>query len=202
MEVRWVDEGPWGFGWWAREARARTSHALIADGGVWLVDPIDAPGLEEKVRAAGEPRGVIQLLDRHNRDCASLAAHFGVPHLVVPKEPVGPFTFIPVVDTRIWREVALWWEAERVLVCADALGTLPYFLTSGERLGVSPVLRLTPPSALAGLEPDHVLVGHGKGVHEGAAEAVAHALGHSRRTAPAAAVSVVRALAAAALGRR
>ncbi len=202
MEVRWVDEGPWGFGWWAKEARARTSHALVADGGIWLVDPVDAPGLDERVRAAGEPRGVLQLLDRHNRDCASLAARFEVPHLVLPKEPVGPFTFVSVVDNRLWREVALWWEAERVLVCADALGTLPYFLTPGERLGVSPVLRLTPPNSLAGLRPDHVLVGHGKGVHEDAAEALEHALQHSRRTAPAAALAVVRALAAAALGRR
>ena len=30
--------------------------------------------------ALGEIAGVLQLLDRHNRDCAPLAERFGVPH--------------------------------------------------------------------------------------------------------------------------
>lgn len=202
MAFRWLDGGPWGFGWIREEAHERASHALVADGVVWLVDPLDAPGLQERVRDAGEARGVIQLLDRHNRDCAALAARFGVPHHKLPREDVGPFRFLPVVRNRVWKEVALWWEDERVLVCADALGTLPYFLASGERVGVSPLLRLTPPAALAGLEPEHVLVGHGEGVHEDAAAALEYALRNARRGAPAAALNGVRYLAGAALGRR
>ena len=75
----------------ARATRfARTSHALLADGGVWLVDPIQAPGVAERVVALGEPRGVIQLLDRHARDCAAWSDGLGVPLHVVPFEPVGP----------------------------------------------------------------------------------------------------------------
>jgi hypothetical protein len=69
-----------------------------------------------------------------------------------------------------------------VLVTADALGTVPhYFALGGERLGVHPLLRLTPPRVLEGFAPAHVLVGHGEGVHEGAAAAVREAIAHSRR---------------------
>jgi hypothetical protein len=53
----------------------------------------------------------------------------------------------------------------------------------GERLGVHPMLRPFPPRrALDGLEPEHVLVGHGEGVHgPEAATALADALAHARR---------------------
>jgi hypothetical protein len=185
--LRLVDEHEWGFGWVSPErARLRiTSHALLTDGGVWLVDATDEEGLEERVRALGEPAGVIQLLDRHARDCAELAQRLGVPHHVVPFDGVGPFETIPLVRRRFWREAALWWPERGVLVCADALGTVPhYFALAGEPLGVHPLLRLTPPRALARLRPEHVLVGHGRGVHEGAAEALRDALATSRRRLP------------------
>ncbi len=192
MEVRWVDEQEWGFGWLVEEPHARTSHALVAEGGVWLVDPVDVRGLEGRVRAAGEPRGVIQLLDRHDRDGAELARRLGVDLLEVPREPVGPFRFLPVRDGRWWREVALWWEERRVLVCADALGTLPYFHARGEPLGVHPWLWLAPPRSLRTVEPEHVLVGHGEGIHQGAADALRRTLAGSRRRAPRAALNAVR----------
>jgi len=185
MEV--IDELGFGIGWVSpeRPKLQLASHALQADGGVWLVDPTEADGVEERVRALGEPAGVLQLLDRHNRACADYAARLGVPHNRVPFEQVGPFEPIPVVRQRFWREVALWWPDRRVLVCADALGTVPhYFALGGERLGVHPVLRLTPPRQLADVEPEHVLCGHGAGVHENAAEAVRAALDNSRRRAP------------------
>ncbi|MGE5691086.1 MAG: hypothetical protein ACM33B_11090 [Pseudomonadota bacterium] len=164
--TRFCDEEPWGFGWFRKGDRfVRTSHALLADGGVWLVDPLDAPGVEERVRALGEPRGVIQLLDRHARDGAAWAARLGVPHHVVPFAPVGPFELVPLVRSRWWREAALWWPGERVLAIADALGSIPYFRGGDEPLGVHPLLRLRPPWPLLRLAPEHVLVGHGRGVH-------------------------------------
>ena len=53
-----------------------------------------------------------------------------------------------------WQEVALWWPERRVLVTADALGTVAhYFTLGGERLGVHPLLRLTPPRQLATPRP-------------------------------------------------
>lgn len=185
MEV--IDALDVGFGWLSpdRPKLQLASHALLADGGVWVVDPAEAEGIDERVRGLGEPAGVLQLLDRHNRACAEFARRLGVPHHRVPFERVGPFEPIPVVRRRFWQEVALWWPERRVLVCADALGTVPhYFALGGERLGVHPLLRLAPPRQLARVEPEHVLCGHGAGVHEDAAGAVREALDHSRRRAP------------------
>lgn len=184
---RWIDEQEWGFGWISPE-RPRlhvASHALLAGGGVWLVDPRDADGVEERVRALGEPAGVIQLLDRHARDCAALARRLAVPHHIVPYRDVGPFEAIPLVRRSRWQEAALWWPERRVLVCAEALGTIRHvFALGGERLGIHPLLRLTPPSELARLEPEHVLCGHGEGVRRRAAVAVRDALANARRRAP------------------
>ena len=184
---RWVDEQEWGFGWITpeRPQLQLASHALLAGGGVWVVDPIDGRCVDERIRALGEPAGVIQLLDRHTRDCAALARRLGVPHHLVPFVDVGPFEAIPLVMRSQWQEAALWWPERRVLVCADALGTVPhYFALGGEPLGVHPFLRLTPPRQLTGLEPEHVVCGHGAGVHEHAADAVRGALEHSRRRLP------------------
>ena len=190
-----MDEFDGGFGWLVRELRGRTSHALVVDGGVWLVDPVDVPGLDERVRAAGEPRGVIQLLDRHGRSSAALAERYGVPHLRVPGSEATPFSFIPVVSMPGWREVALWWEERRVLAVADALGTLPYFLAPEDRLGVHPWLRLSPPAGLRLVQPLHVLCGHGKGIHgEDAPRVLAEALATSRRRLPGAARNGLRQL--------
>lgn len=172
-----------------------TSHALLADGGVWLTDPAEGGGVEERIRALGEPAGVLQLLDRHNRACATFAEQLGVPHHRVPFDSVGPFQAVPIVRRKPWHEVALWWPERRVLVTADALGTVPhYFALGGEPLGVHPLLRLTPPKQLARLEPDHVLCGHGAGVHDRATEALRDALATSRRRLPRLALELPRAL--------
>ena len=113
--ARWlpVDEQEDGFGWAIDEPLERTSHALRVDGRVWLIDPVDAPELEDRIRALGEPAGVLQLLDRHARDGAAWAARLGVP-LVRAFEGVAgtPFQALPVRDNRFWREVALWEPAE------------------------------------------------------------------------------------------
>ena len=186
MSIRFVDEFDGGFGWIESATMGRTSHALAVDGHVWLIDPIDGDGVEERVRSLGEPAGVIQLIDRHNRDGAALAARFGVPLLVVPMSlPETPFQFLPVVRGRWWQEVALWWPARRTLVCADALGTIPFFRAGDELAGLHPLLRLKRPRALAGLGAEHLLVGHGEGIHgEAAASAVDDALRTGRRRFP------------------
>ena len=170
MEHRIVDELPFGLGWLILERYGRTSHALAADGRVWLVDPVDVDGLDDRIAALGEPAGVVQLLDRHGRDCAAIATRFGVPHQVVPESlPGTPFEVKQIVRRRVWHEVALWWPERRTLVCADALGTLRYFNAGGGAVGLHPFLRLRPPGSLRGLAPEHILVGHGRGVHGEAA---------------------------------
>ena len=161
---------------------------------MWLFDVVDAVGVEARVRALGEPAGVVQLLDRHERDAPAFAERLGVPFYRVPFDgiPGSPFTFVRIVRNRFWQEVAAWWEERRVLVCADALGTVGYFLAGGERLGVHPLLRLRPPRGLLAFEPAHVLTGHGEGVHEDAAAALAEALTTARRRLPRALASLRR----------
>jgi hypothetical protein len=196
------DRGDRGFSWIVDEPMTRTSHALAADGRVWLVDPVRDEHALERALALGRPAGVLQLIDRHNRDCAAIAAELDVPHLIVPVDvPESPFESVAVRHTGHWREVALWWPAERTLVVAEAIGTNPFFAAGNDPAGVHLLLRLAPPrAALGGLAPRHLLVGHGKGLHgPAAAEGLDRALSRSRRgfprllaRAPALAVDAVR----------
>ena len=188
MEVRFVDEQEWGIGWIAAEPEMlqRCSHALVLDGKVWLVDAVDGEGVEERVRELGDPAGVVQLLDRHRRDCATLARRLDVPLHVTPLAlvPNTPLRPLQIVRTRLWTEIALWWPERRVIVCGDALGTAPYFRAPNERLAVHPFLRLVPPQRLGGLEPAHILVGHGEGIHDHAGDELEEALATSSRRIP------------------
>lgn len=180
------DLGRDGFGWIVEEAMTRTSHALAAEGKVWLVDALDWPEAIDRALALGEPAGVIQLLDRHDRDCAALAERFGVPHLVAPAQlPGSPFEFVDVMQRKYWRESALWWPETRTLVTADALVTNRFHTGGTAPIGIHILLRLTPPTALGELEPRRVLVGHGEGiVGPGATQDLRDALLSSRRRLP------------------
>jgi hypothetical protein len=185
VTVRFCDEFEGGFGWIvADEPMRRCSHALVAEGRVWVIDPVDGPDVERRVTEAGQPAGVLQLLDRHNRDSRALADRLGVPYHAVPFEPIAdaPFELIAIRDARRWKEAALWWADRRVLVCADAIGTAPFFVARGERLGVHPLVRIDPPRRqLAGVQPEVVLCGHGEGVLSDASPALHEALSTARR---------------------
>ena len=52
-----IQELPFGFTWVQDEAMARASHALVADGRVWIVDPVDSPGVVERAQGLGELAG-------------------------------------------------------------------------------------------------------------------------------------------------
>jgi len=163
----------------------RSAHALVSEGRVWLVDPFeDEPALRE-VSGLAAPAGVIQLLDRHNRDCEAIASRLGVPLLRLPESaPDTPFEVAPVLSRRGWHEVALWWQGERALIVAEAIGTAPPFAL-GRRAGVHPLLRLTPPrSQLAPYRPSMLLVGHGSTIETDAATALDDALAHARSDIP------------------
>jgi len=174
-----------GLTWLEPGYMARTSHALRSEGRVWLVDPFaDEPALRE-VESLGTPAGVFQLLDRHNRDCETIAARLGVPLLRLPEQASDtPFDVVPVLSRPGWHEVALWWERERALIVAEAIGTAPAFAL-GRRAGVHPMLRLTPPRAqFAACRPSMLLVGHGAPIEADAATALDDALGHARSDIP------------------
>jgi hypothetical protein len=191
--MRFCDELPFGFSWIADEPAKRTSHALATGGRFWLVDPVDWPDALDRAVGLGEPAAVVQLLDRHNRDCATVAARLHVPHLVTPTAIAdAPFVLVEVKKSRRWHEVGLWWGETRTLVVAEAIGTNDFFTAGHDLAGVHLLLRLTPPRAsLGAFEPEHLLVGHGEGVHgPQAAEALRAALANSRGGLPRQALSL------------
>ena len=184
--VVFCDEQPWGFGWISPSPpwMQRASHALLdGAGGVWLIDPVDFPGLDEKVIALGRPEGVVQLIDRHGRDCAQAAARLGVPIWITPPAgqlPGSPFEVVDVKRSRGWQECALWWAERKVLVVGEAVGTPRYYRAPGEELGVHPALRLSPPRLLERFQPEHILCGHGAGIHADAPAVLRAGLARAR----------------------
>ena len=197
MRARFSDELAFGFGWIVDEPPRlqRASHALVDNGRVWLVDPVDDPELGARIDPFGRVVGVIQLLDRHERDGAELSAHYDVPLHRTPHEgvPGSPFQVLRTVNLPKWREAALLWPEQKTLVVADALGTASYFLGPGELLAVHPLLRPFPPRSLGRVKPEHVLCGHGEGVHGAEATlALSEALRSARRGIPRWLVGLVR----------
>ncbi len=96
---------------------SRTAHALLSDGRVWLIDPFEDDVALQTASALGPSAGVLQLLDRHNRDCQTIATRLAVPLLRLPERvPDTPFEVVPVLFRRRWREVALWWPQTRALI--------------------------------------------------------------------------------------
>jgi hypothetical protein len=180
-----VEEHPLGLTWVIAEPMERAFHALVDDGRVWLVDPLDGPEIEDAV-ALGEPAAVLQLLDRHNRDCAEIAKRLGVPHLRVPDVvPDSQFEAIPAVLIPRWRETALWWPARQALVVAETLAANPMHTGGEQRVGMHLFLRPWPPSSLRGYRPEHLLLGHGRSVHgPEAVSAVETSYARARRDLP------------------
>jgi len=185
---------PWAVSWTAREPLERSSHALAHDGRVWLVDPVaDEPALSA-AEGLGEMVAVVQLLDRHPRDCRALARRYGVPHLRLPEAlPGTPFSVQRMVWAPRWRELCLWWEERRALVVAEAVGSSSYTAVGGRPLGVHPFLRPRPPGALQRYHPEALLCGHGPALHSGATRALEEALARSRRDIPRALAAMVAA---------
>lgn len=212
-EYEAVDRWDGGVGWLARpdETMRRTSHALATEAGVWVVDPVDAPGVDDLLAEYGDVAGVVVLLNRHYRDADEVARRHDVP-VYVPswfdrvddvdaplrrfdgRLPDTDYRLVNVFDAFGWEEAALYDDESGTLVVPEAVGNAPYFTTAGERLGVHPMLRLTPPTVLRGLRPERVLVGHGPGVLDGAADALDDAIDGSRRRTPKLLVDTVRSL--------
>jgi hypothetical protein len=203
-DARRIDRWDGGFGWiaHAEEEMQRASHALATDEGVWLIDPVDTPDLDDWLAEFGEVAGVVCLLERHTRDAAEVASRYDVPvylpeplssarrEIDAPVElfdealPGTGYRTITLLDTPLWTEVALYDDGSATLVVPESLGTAPFFRAPGERLGVHPARRFVPPTPLRGFVPERVLVGHGEGITEDAPDALRTALSGSRRNAP------------------
>jgi hypothetical protein len=180
-----VEEHELGLTWVVVEPMERAFHALVDEGRVWLVDPLDGPETEDAA-GLGEPVGVLQLLDRHDRDCAEIAARLGVPHLRVPDAvPGSPFEAIPVVRLPGWKETALWWPEREALVVAETLAANPMHTGGSRPVGIHLFLRAWPPASLRGYRPEHLLLGHGYSLHgPEAATALDTAYARARRDLP------------------
>lgn len=192
MGVR-VDESEVGLTWVEDDPMARASHALVSDGKVWIVDPVDDPDMMARVAELGTPIAVIQLLDRHDRDCKKVADRLGIPLVLLPDEMKGtPFQSIDVVNNRLWKEKALWWQAEQTLIVSEAVGTNAMFKPGEAGAGVHIMLRVKPPkNALGSYLPQHLLVGHGDPIHgPRATTALQEAMDRSRRDLPGAIIGI------------
>ena len=200
-----IDRWDGGAGWLAHpeETMQRASHALTSGSDVWVVDPVDASGVDELLEDLGTVAGVVVTLDRHSRDAARVAARHDV-RVYMPKwvaagaDVPGPVTIfdekIPgtnigvakVFDKPRWHEAALYDPHDGgTLYVSEALGSAEYMTVAGERLGVHPMLRLFPPTVLGDYEPERILFGHGRGIMADATPALRDALAGSRRRYPA-----------------
>ena len=210
MEKHVVGQFTDGESWIAHseERIQRASHALVGDidgddEAVWLVDPVDAAGLDERIGELGGLEGIIVLLDRHSRDAEAIARRHSVPvtlpksmdrvaerfdaeiDLVETELPGTGLQLVPMVQNRFWHETALFRPETGTLVVPETVGTASYYRVGDERLGVHPMLRLRPPrGALRNCSPERVLVGHGTPILRNGREALADAFSGARRRAP------------------
>jgi hypothetical protein len=197
-----------GISWIAHphEDSQRASHAIRTDEGVWIIDPLDAPNVDDLLDPLGEVGGVAVLSSWHARDAGTFARRHGVAVHVpewmdrieelvdVPIERYGlapggsgaksGFHTIPCRPFPRWQEAFLYHEPTETLVAPDSLGTTDIHLLDDERLGVTSFRRLQPPRQLGGLEPERILVGHGEPISEDATEALHAAVQNTRRTFP------------------
>jgi hypothetical protein len=180
-----VQHHPVGITWHESDAMGRAAHAVRAGETVWLIDPFEDPAALAAAAALGQPAGVIQLLDRHQRDGQAIANRLAVPLMRLPKSlPDTPFEVVSVVDRPWWHEIALWWPVQQTLIVAEAIGTGALF-SLGRRAGVHPLLRAVPPrSSLGRYRPERLLVGHGPALDADAAAALSDALSSSRADIP------------------
>jgi hypothetical protein len=207
-DARRVCEFDGGVSWLAHptEGGQRTSHAIRGADGVWVLDPVDAPGVDDILAQVGEVVGVAVLTSWHARDAETVADRHDVAvHVPEWMSRVGTrvdapleryslapgeseFRTIPCRPFPLWDEVFLYDGRSDTLVVPDSMATVGYSLVGGERLGLQWFRRPQPPEQLRGLEPARILVGHGSGVTTDAPAALAAALDGARRQFPRAVV--------------
>lgn len=213
-----VVDWPGGFTWVAHpsEAMERASHAIgvTADGrsaetdadvdAVWVIEPIDYDGLDDRLNDVGPVAGVVVLAGFHRRDAAAVADRHNVPvHLagavgglarrldvptrVFRDELAGTrFRAIPVMGGIPWSESVLYEDSTGTLIATEVLVSSHAATGAGERVAVSPYVRLFPPrEALGKLSVSRLLLGHGQPILDDAQAALDSAMAECYRGYPA-----------------
>jgi hypothetical protein len=201
-----IDQWDSGVGWIAHpdEEGYRASHAIVGDNGdVWVIDPIDAPGVDDLLAdlGTGEVAGVAVLSSYHARDAGVIADRYDVP-VYLPQwmdrveeridapverysETLGESGFqVRKCKFPGYYEAIAYRESDRTLYIPDVLGTAPLYTVGDERIGVYLIARLFPPREMDGFVPERILVGHGTGIFEDAAAALTDAITGARRRFP------------------
>lgn len=181
---------------------------------MWVFDPLDGPGVDERLAELGQVAGVAVLSSFHARDAAAVAERHDVAvHLpewmdraakrvdartdryAAPSgewvELAGSGIAVRAVDPTVaWREMVAHRPSDGTLRVPDLLAGVPDMTVGNERVGCYLLHRLAPPTApFDDVSPDRVLFGHGEGVFVDAADAVEYALENARRNFPRALVS-------------
>jgi hypothetical protein len=206
-DYRIIDQWDGGIGWLAHpdEEGDRASHAIVGDdGNVWVIDPIDAPGVDDLLAevGTGEVAGVAVLSNYHARDAGVIADRHDVPvYLPEWMERVEERIDAPVeryagtlgesgFQVRECKpfpgmhEAIAYRESDRTLYVADVLGTAPLYVVDNERIGVYLLCRVFPPRGMDDFVPERVLVGHGTGIFEDAAATLTDATTNARERFP------------------
>ncbi|MFB6068449.1 MAG: hypothetical protein ABEJ90_00805 [Halobacterium sp.] len=207
-----VDRWEGGVGWLAHpgEDGERASHAFRTADGVWVVDPLDAPGVDDLLADLGDVAGVAVLSNYHARDADELARRHGVP-VHVPawsamdrvvdrldaaverfeegfagfEGGVGGFGVRRVDPLPGWTEAVAYRERDGTLYVPDVLSASGKFAVADERVGLFLLSRLRPPGdAFGDVTPERILFGHGDGVFADAEGALENCLDGARRRFP------------------
>lgn len=213
-EIEVIDRWDDGFGWFAHpdEPGIRASHAIRGEDGVWVFDPIDAPGVHDRLDELGTIAGIAVQGKFHARDAGAFAERYDVPiHLPEwmdrvadrVKAPTERFPAPPGewVDLRasgmkmrtidpltFWREALVYRPVDGTLRIADML--INGLTVGDERITCHFAHRFAPPrEPFANLDLERLLFGHGQGVFEDASGALEYTLANARRYLPRSALS-------------
>lgn len=206
-----IDKWDDGFGWLAHpdEDAQRASHAIRGDDGVWVFDPLDGPGVDERLADLGNVAGIAVQSNFHARDAGALAERHGVSvhvagwmdrvadQIDAPTERYAapPGKWVDLAESGIevrtvdpataWKELIAFRPSDCTLRVPDMLSNASAIEVVDERLNPYLFHRLAPPrEPFADVDPNRVLVGHGRGVAEDAADALESALENARRNLP------------------
>lgn len=210
-EAEIIDQWDGGFGWIAHpdEDGRRASHALRANDGVWIFDPLEAPEVYQRIAELGTVKGVVLLSSFHCRDTNQFADRYDVPvylpswmnrptdEIEVPikryEAPPGEWTelaesgvSVRTIDSSFWwRETIAYHHTDGTLRVPDLLSPIPEFRMGDEQIGCYLFHRLSPPrNAFSDIDPDRILFGHGEGISEDCKETLDTTLTNARGYLP------------------